>query len=256
MFKILLSSFVFHISLATNVYAEVSYEDFKELKNITQRVFNQLKTSSQYSLFINKQPTSYANPGSPEERYWWGIDLINASFFKIIKEEHTEYYITVFGGFALQDSMDADALAVTLCHELAHGLGGSPHKDNGTTTEGQADYFATKICLPIFFDFYKSEMKHTASSGYIEDLCQRENRRSNHKYCIRALNALHADIGFFKLLGENSYYDRQADERPSSYNTSDTFYPSAQCRLDLMIHGVLGLEQPNCFNPQGIDRVL
>lgn len=251
---LILSCFI--LFLPSSSMASVTYEEFKQLKEITFKVFEELKPSDDYHLFINKQPTTYTNPNSTEEKYWWNLDLINASFFKIENKERKEFYLTVFGGFAKQEFMDPDALAVTLCHELAHGLGGDPVKENGTTTEGQADYFATNICLPLFYEHYPRIIDAVASNPYIEDLCSREDARGNKKYCIRAMNALHADMKFFELLGGKSRYEAASKVRPSEFNLNSTFYPEAQCRIDLMIHGILDLLRPNCFDPFGIERVL
>jgi hypothetical protein len=35
---------------------------------------------------------------------------------------------------------------------------------------------------------------------------------------------------------------------------SPSFYPEAQCRLDTMINGLLSLERPVCWYPQGIEN--
>lgn len=242
------------LNFSTN--AAVSYEEFKELSEVTYKVFEKLKPADNLVLHINKQPTTYTNPDSDDEQYWWNIDLINASFFRIEDAGKINFYITVFGGFGRQETMDPDALAVTICHELRHGLGGEPYKENGTVTEGQADYFATNTCLPLFYSLYNKDKEVVASSGYINDLCTREDRRDDYQYCVRTLNSLHADMTFFEMLGGSSFYDRASDYRPEEFNANSTYYPDAQCRIDLMIHGTLNLERPNCFDPSGIERVL
>lgn len=253
---LLVSIFLLQGLVFKNTQAAITYEEFKELKVISTEVFDILKPGENYSLNINKQPTTYTNPDSTEEQYWWKVDILNASFFKTEKNGHTNFFITVFGGFAKQEFMDADALAVTLCHEMAHGLGGLPVKNNGTTSEGQADYYATKECLPVFFDILKAEEEVKPRSGYIIDLCSREDRRGDLDFCVRAMNALHADMKFFELLGGFSTYNDSSSFRAIEFNANDTYYPDAQCRVDIMIHGILDVERPNCFDPYGIDRIM
>lgn len=253
--KFSILSFILSLPLYAAPFA-VEYPEFIELKKVAIKVYDKLKPSVKYTLHINKQPSTYFDEESDEEQYWWNLDVNNASFFQYEKEGKIDQYITVFGGFGKQEFMDPDALAVTICHEIAHGIGGEPYKVNGTTTEGQADYFATKECLPLFYEIYKPLNPIQASSGYIDDLCQREDSRGDKDYCVRAMNALHADMKFFKLLGESSYYDRASQSRPLVFDTGATHYPDAQCRVDLMVHGILGLERPICFDPNGIERVL
>lgn len=249
-------SFLFLLFSASKLHAAVEYEEFLALKKVAHDVFERLRPSKDYVLYINRQPTTYTDPDSDEEMYWWNMDVNNASFFEVKRKESVEFHITIFGGFSKQEFMDPDGLAVTFCHELAHGLGGSPVKDNGTVTEGQADYYATKVCLPLFYELYPAKKDIEPSSGYIENLCDRKDTRRDKKYCIRAMNALHANIKFFELLGGSSYYDRASQTLVTEFDTTSTYYPDAQCRVDLMIHGILDLERPNCFDPNGIDRVL
>lgn len=66
--------------------------------------------------------------------------------------------IVVTGGLVRSAEMTPDLLAVTLCHEAGHLVGGFPFKHRLTpdigvrgtvvAAESQSDYFATKDCLP------------------------------------------------------------------------------------------------------------
>lgn len=231
-------------------YAAVSYEEFLELKRVTHLVFEELRPSEKHILFVNKQPSETM------ERFWWDLDTVNASFFKMEMGDEFWHHITVFGGFAKQPFMTADALAVTICHEIAHGLGGEPFKESGSTAEGQADYFATKTCLPLFFKYYTAQTNIVGDIEYIEDLCSREDQRDDRDYCVRSMNALKGDIEFFRMTGEESFYDQASPFIEDEFNHGSTYYPTAQCRIDIMIHGILNLERPRCFDPNGIERVL
>jgi hypothetical protein len=150
--------------------------------------------------------------------------------------------------------MTLDGLALTACHEIGHGIGGAPFKDTGNSSEGQSDYYATKTCLPIVFK-YLEKSKLPSQGNYIFDLCSRAEN-VNVEFCLRALTALESDIVFFESLGEKVSYSDFSTFRATELNDASRFYPDSQCRLDTMIHGVLQLERPWCWYPNGIERKL
>ncbi|MCP4911630.1 MAG: hypothetical protein GY909_00815 [Oligoflexia bacterium] len=56
--------------------------------------------------------------------------------------------ILVYRGMAHRKELSKKGLLLILCHELGHLYGGTPHTTMGKSVEGQADYWATNICLP------------------------------------------------------------------------------------------------------------
>lgn len=67
----------------------------------------------------------------------------------------TDWVIRITAGWIALPKMTVDVLTLSSCHEMGHFVGGFPFKyarahSDGTTVaaEGQADYFATKDCLP------------------------------------------------------------------------------------------------------------
>lgn len=61
----------------------------------------------------------------------------------------------ILGGTTRVKGMTKDAYATIICHELGHVLGGAPYQTiNGvewSSAEGQADFFAARVCLPKYF---------------------------------------------------------------------------------------------------------
>jgi hypothetical protein len=228
-------------------YAQVNFEQFTVLKKALHSAFEELKPNIDHRLTINM-------PVGDFENYWWELNEVHASYGGDTNSDGiTNHRIFLFGGFARLEGMTLDGLAVTACHEIAHGIGGAPFKLSGKSSEGQSDYFATRYCLPIVFKYLKQE-NVLSFDNYIVDLCDRYS--NDQDYCIRAMNSLESDIFFFATLGDVVDFNLSSDNISTEINHSDTFYPDSQCRLDTMIHGVLLLEKPKCWYPQGIERKL
>ncbi len=229
-----------------NAFASLNFEEFKEVKVAVAKAFLELRPSEKHSLAINQAV-------GDNEHYWWDLEATHASYSGYEQDGLTKHHIFLFGGFARLKGMTKDGLAVTACHEIAHGIGGEPLKVTGNTSEGQADYYATKSCLEIVFKYLKID-ELSIRDNYIKDLCQRES--NNIKFCLRAMSALKSDIEFFETLGDTVDFNRHSSNIATELNSGATYYPDSQCRLDTMIHGVLDLERPRCWYPKGIERRL
>lgn len=234
------------VSISFSAFGQVNYEQFVTLKKSLHQAFLELRPSGLDKLVINKEIPNL-------ELFWWKSDSVHASYSRTVLEGITNHNIFIFGGFARQNKMTIDGLALTACHEIGHGIGGAPFKISGSSTEGQADYFATNICLPVVFKYLKSTNPNTKNS-YVKDLCSRASR--SPKKCMRFITAIESDIAFFETLGEYTRFSSYSFEQAINLNLTDRFYPDAQCRVDTMVHGALKLERPRCWYPGGIDRRL
>ena len=69
--------------------------------------------------------------------------------------DENEALILVNNGLMVHSQMNIKLLDLFLCHELGHLLGGAPKiiRRNGKTSwssvEGQSDYYASSVCMPI-----------------------------------------------------------------------------------------------------------
>lgn len=221
--------------LSLNTNASVSFEEFINLKDALHKTFDELNPNSDHILTINN---TYDLP----HNYWWSLDVVHASYSRF----ENSHNIFLFGGFSRLEGMSLDGLAITACHEIGHGIGDAPYKESGASTEGQADYFATKVCLPVVFKYLEQTVE-TTKSEFNLNFCKQSK---NYEYCMRALTALESNIFFFETLGDIVYFDTPSTEIAEELNYSPSFYPSAQCRLDTSLNGVLGLERPKCWYPQ------
>lgn len=224
--------------LSLNIQASVNFEQFRQLTQAIHMAFEELKPDSSHSLSINQKVGDLEN-------YWWDLDIVHASYSGVEMDGQHAHNIFLFGGFARLEGMTVDGLAVTACHELGHGIGGAPFKETGKSMEGQADYFATKTCLPVLFKYLEQTIENSYDP-YIIEFCKNHN---DVNYCKRAMTALESDISFFSYLGEETSFEERSVEIATELNESATYYPSAQCRLDTSMNGVLGLDRPICWFP-------
>ena len=62
--------------------------------------------------------------------------------------------VHVAGGIARAQGMTQDSLALIVCHEIGHHLGGAPRTflyEGWPSAEGQADYWASSKCMKKYF---------------------------------------------------------------------------------------------------------
>ncbi|OUR93713.1 hypothetical protein A9Q84_19825 [Halobacteriovorax marinus] len=225
--------------LSLNIHASVNYDQLSQLKEAIYLAFDELKPDSSHSLSINQKVGDL-------ESYWWDLDIVHASYSGVEQDGLFSHNIFLFGGFARLDGMTLDGLALTACHEIGHGIGGLPLKVNGKTMEGQADYYATQTCLPILFKYLK-QADELSTDPYIEYFCK---SHTDYSYCQRAMTALESEIFFFSYLGDETSFEERSTEVVTELNTSETYYPSAQCRLDTSMNGIFGLARPTCWFPK------
>lgn len=155
---------------------------------------------------------------------------------------------------------------LVLCHELAHHNGGEPYKldDDGNvrwaSMEPQADYFATKECVPDFLSRYPQWIKDKSLHiefvhPVIESNCQ--NIYQNNDQYELCMQTSQASLNL-AYLHQEYLLPGQVEDPVTPYFEEDKVvseldrnnYPSSQCRLDTHIRGVLGLERPSCWFPK------
>ncbi|MNY34686.1 hypothetical protein D3C86_1690450 [compost metagenome] len=149
--------------------------------------------------------------------------------------------------------MTPDTVIATLCHELGHGIGGLPLKKKKDlepiSTEGQSDYFAYRICLERMFKRVRATAPVLAVSPFVERICRTQSASAEDlEFCFRGFQTLEIERMLFKQSQNiETSYETPDTSVVSEVNHSETYYPSAQCRIDTMIAGLLKLERPLCW---------
>jgi hypothetical protein len=173
----------------------------------------------------------------------WSNDQVSAF---ATQPNDNEFHITVAGGIVRAPGMTKDALALVLCHELGHHLGGAPRTAlyNGwPSAEGQADYFATAKCLKKYFYEIKNEEIDISSNipeKVISDCNSVYTNFIDMKICTRSILA---SLDFANFLNQ-----LPTTKIPIKLETPDTRivkgtninnYPRPQCRFDTLYAGAL-----------------
>lgn len=242
----LLSFLVFSI----NTYAQISLMEFKMVSDAFHEVFSEELKQRNSTLYINRPPA----PQLPN--YWWDLDVVHASYTSFSDESGTDHNLYLFGGYARMEGMTMDGVTMTLCHELGHGIGGYPMKnkdplDYPASTEGQSDYYAARHCIKRIFKVLPESAPVLAPTPYTEELCLKHFNTDEDIYlCHRGFQTLEVEKIFLRTQvqeGQDVDYDTPDTSVVTKMDLSPTFYPSAQCRLDTMVAGILEQERPRCW---------
>ena len=162
-----------------------------------------------------------------------------------------EGYIMLWGGFVRAPGASPSLIALTLCHEIGHFLGGSPKQhfngdvqEHWSSSEGQADWFAAKECLPLVYHELKNLFTAGDPSSYqATKLCQKTINPDQCKW-ILSTGQEFLDFSFY-------YFSDSKSQKTSLLNTAPekpeqtliNTYPSDQCRLDTYKAGGLCASQ-------------
>lgn len=149
-----------------------------------------------------------------------------------------------------------DALKVLLCHEMGHIAGGAPFMTflgaspdiSPSSSEGQADFFATSSCLPAVFgnEDNREFLKEESNYPELAQICS-EGDDQARGLCMRmALASLKFATYIHPSEATGSSPPKDPGPRPKLSKKSKVIvektltlaYPEAQCRLDTFIAGI------------------
>lgn len=167
--------------------------------------------------------------------------------------------VAMFGGLARHATITKDAMALVVCHELGHHIGGAPKKGGSTSgggwwggssggvsswasNEGQSDYFATLKCLRrAWINDNNAEIVKTLNAPkMVTDLCKKtyKSDKVDQALCVRTSMAGKSVSDLFSALSKlpETKFDTPDTKVVSS---TDDNHPKAQCRLDTYYQGSL-----------------
>jgi len=176
----------------------------------------------------------------------WNSGTVNASARRWSGGNVWEIYM--YGGMARHPSMTPDGLALVLCHEFGHHLGGAPlitvwpRKVLWASNEGQSDYFSALKCMKRVFA--SDDNVSLMSSAVIDPTADRkcDNFHADEQdraLCKRISMAAMAVVGVFKDVANDR--NRVSFSTPSKKKVRKTNHkhPAPQCRLDSYFAGAL-----------------
>jgi len=133
--------------------------------------------------------------------------------------------VLIYRGMAHRPELNTDALMLIVCHEIGHLYGGAPYSNvsNGLSLEGQADYFATGVCL-------EKALKSFRDSNIEERINQ-------------------AMLNVGKFLANNRSITHPQFDTPDLSIVDETLltHPAPQCRLDTFLAGYEFTPRPSCW---------
>ncbi len=151
------------------------------------------------------------------------------------------FEIMVPGGLGHIPTMTIDSLALAVCHEMGHYLGGAPkftsQSGNWKSVEGQADYYATSKCLKkLFYNRPENRAAFSQQPAYL--------KKKIEKICDSYLCARIVAAGYH--FAQTVAYVQAENRLPSldfkdlnslQYILQDL--PGTQCRLDTLVAGAI-----------------
>jgi hypothetical protein len=159
---------------------------------------------------------------------------------------NNEYMINVYGGMARAPGMTKDAMALVLCHELGHHIGGAPKTtlyEGWPSAEGQADYFAASKCMKRYYsDLMHEEVDINTNipEKIIADCNRVYKNLSDLKICVRTMIASMEFGQFLNNLKSTKFPVKLDTPDPKIVKgTNINDYPRAQCRFDTLYAGAL-----------------
>jgi len=174
----------------------------------------------------------------------WESDRINA---EAKRNAAQEWEIVVYGGAARYQDFTERELALIMCHELGHHLGGSPFasRNGWSSTEGQSDYWSTLQC---FRNIYQ-KFTHLTVSNEAQEFCQNAQEVST-EYCLQAAEGSLRISRFYAQNQRFAGYPELNRQELAMVTRIHYGYPNPQCRLDTLKAGILEIERPQCWYPK------
>lgn len=179
----------------------------------------------------------------------WSDGTVNAN----ASQSGKIWSVNMYGGLARHETITEDGMALVVCHEVGHHIGGAPKKGGGgwwnrigsgswASNEGQADYFATLKCLRKSFlnDDNVSIANGLNAPKPVIDACNKQtgNNAEDAAICIRTSMAGKSVADLFSVLGKLPVTKFDTPDGKFVTKTDDN-HPKAQCRLDTYFQGSL-----------------
>ncbi len=185
-------------------------------------------------------PIIAAKGGKLELNRLWDDGTVNAN----ADQQGSTWVVNMYGGLARYPSMTVDGMALVVCHETGHHLGGAP-KVGGeasfwASNEGAADYFAVLKCMRnMFADEKNVEIVNEMSvEPTIQKACTTQFQdQTEQAMCMRTATAGVLLGHILGELGQDAQVPSVDTPDKNVVTETDDEHPAAQCRLDTYYQG-------------------
>lgn len=207
-----------------------------EDKGITKEQFDAVMDQAE-ALYA---PVIAARGGTFKLNRLWENPTVNAS----AQRQGSTYIVNMYGGLARHETITQDGMALVVCHELGHHLGGAPkYRSMGwASNEGQSDYFANLKCLHrIFGEAGAQNFTRLASDETTarEFCAQSYVKPADIELCVRASMAGMSVTTLLRVLRGETKIPRFDTADPAVVSQTQDSHPGTQCRLDTYFSGSL-----------------
>lgn len=204
-------------------------------------------TSEQYQEAIDRVVKIYAPVVKSQgaelviERLWES-DTVNAGTLRT--DNGTKWVVRLYGGFARHPFITQDGYTLVICHEIGHHIGGAPKKisEKGpiwSSTEGQADYFATLKCLRKVFrqDDNIEVIKDMDIPATVRTECETSFKKDwEQALCMRTSMA-GLSVAMVNADGRQLPMPSLEIVDPTVVENTQSDHPVPQCRLNTYFEG-------------------
>jgi hypothetical protein len=182
---------------------------------------------------------------------------------KEVKDVLDWWVILPSTGVLAVPEVDRDLFTLMTCHEFGHLLGGFPYSRNGLAFEGQADYFASQVCLKRI---WRRENEANDAAGLVlpapirNDCDLAWQSAADRALCYRisktALESGGATRALFKHFGLRPGNFHGIDSlrnvgKPVEYTNEN--HPNINCRVRTLLNGALCSVEFDEGNIPGLD---
>jgi hypothetical protein len=152
----------------------------------------------------------------------------------------TSWIVEMYGALARRSEVTPDGLTLVVCHELGHLFGGYPFfPSNRLSFEGQADTFATQVCLKELWrgqHAINAERAKELSARELALCATRAQGATERDLCGRIFRAAISVSKLFAAL-EKGTAPSLLTPSPKVVSVTSPSHPPAQCRLDTYAQG-------------------
>ena len=170
----------------------------------------------------------------------WSNGTVNA-YAQRAGRDYKIYRVRIFGGLARHPAMTIDGLAVVVCHEIGHHIGGYPRR-SWATNEGQSDYWATLKCFRrVFFDDDNIQVMSSVDIPEVVNSKCSSNFSTPNEVALCNRSAM-AALSLAKVLQQLNNIPKEPDFNtpdPKIVTRTSFKHPPAQCRLDTYFSGAI-----------------
>ena len=233
---------ILFVLISKNLTATIDIINFNKIINSIINIHKQ-KVNKKYNNPQIELKLNYYNYGS-------NFNIDSVAYFK----GENKFIFTFTGALAKEDSINHEAFAIMVCHEIGHVLAGYPkqtsHWQNWSSVEGLADYSATNKCMKLFNRISPWEKNLRFFDGYIINKCQEHygHNLEDTLSCLRTASGIMSLQNYFNLKEKNKISMKSKD--PTKVAKTLCKYPSNQCRIDTFWAGLFNEEKPQCWFKQ------